>query len=451
MGCTASRNVKTIKERSQKFSEKFNNLLKQHNINLNKSIVPYLDIVYDRNYVIDNGNDNIANLICPICYDIINNPISCSEKENSHSFCKECINSYFKKSDKDKCPMCKNNFEHKTNKKLEDELSKLSFQCIYNKEGCNKIIPYKDYFKHIYICKYSNYLNVCKVEKYNNKNKFFVSCDFKGNNSQIEEHFKKCALFEYNCSFCNKTILRINLKEHMEKECKKIGFLSTKYDLKYAGECREGKSNGYGIYFFLNKIIYEGESKDGLPNGLGILYYSDTEKYVGEFKDDYKDGYGCEMINNMTIYNGYFKKGKRDGFGVKKGEKYLYRGEFKEGKYNGLGYCFNDGEIEKGFWVDDTLTGFGIIIFNNGDKYIGDFINDITNGIGILYFARGDKYEGEFSPDLKKIRYGTYYYKKGGKYTGEFVGFNIDGYGIRYYEDGTSKIGKFYEEGILKS
>ena len=44
----------------------------------------------------------------------------------------------------------------------------------------------------------------------------------------------------------------------MEKECKKIGFMPTKYDLKYVGECLDGKPNGFGIYYLLNKLIYEG-------------------------------------------------------------------------------------------------------------------------------------------------------------------------------------------------
>ena len=34
--------------------------------------------------------------ICPICFCVLKNPISCSDKNNSHSFCKECIDIYLK-------------------------------------------------------------------------------------------------------------------------------------------------------------------------------------------------------------------------------------------------------------------------------------------------------------------------------------------------------------------
>ena len=63
------------------------------------------------------NNDNIINknedLICPICFYILKYPINCSDKNNSHSFCKECIDIYLKESNK--CPICKNNFEYKIN------------------------------------------------------------------------------------------------------------------------------------------------------------------------------------------------------------------------------------------------------------------------------------------------------------------------------------------------
>ena len=59
------------------------------------------------------NNDNLVNknedLICPICFYILKYPINCSDKNNSHSFCKECIDIYLKESNK--CPICKNNFE----------------------------------------------------------------------------------------------------------------------------------------------------------------------------------------------------------------------------------------------------------------------------------------------------------------------------------------------------
>ena len=441
MGCTTARNVKTLKERSQKFSDKFNELLKQNNIDLNKSILPYINVYYDRNYAIE--KNNIDNLICPICYNILKNPICCSANEKSHSFCQDCIDLFIQSNHKE-CPICRQNFEYKTNDKIKDELSKISFQCIYNNEGCHKILPYNNYLKHIYICKFSNYLHICNVQKFNYKKRNFESCGFKGNIHQMEEHFKKCALFKYKCNFCNKNVLRINLKEHMEKECKKICFIDMKDGTKYVGEYLNGKPNGFGILYHLQYgTIYEGQFKDGCKNGYGKSYYNENFIYVGEWNNNKKEGYGCLINNDITIYNGYFKNGLRDGFGILKNGGFKYVGEFKNDKFNGLGYSNDDGEIAEGVWVDNTMTGFGITQFDNGDKYIGDWIGDKTIGIGITYFSNGGIYEGEHGPDYIC---GTFYYPNGEKHEGISKDFILDGYGIHYFKDGKIKTGKFYQK-----
>ena len=62
------------------------------------------------------GQEIKEELICPICFYILNNPISCSDKNNSHSFCKECIDNYLKENNK--CPTCKLKFEYKVNNEI---------------------------------------------------------------------------------------------------------------------------------------------------------------------------------------------------------------------------------------------------------------------------------------------------------------------------------------------
>ena len=48
--------------------------------------------LYDRNNLVD--KENIDIIICPICYFVLKQPISCSDKINSHSFCKTCIDKF---------------------------------------------------------------------------------------------------------------------------------------------------------------------------------------------------------------------------------------------------------------------------------------------------------------------------------------------------------------------
>ena len=112
------------------------------------------------------NNDNLINknedLICPICFYILKYPINCSDKNNSHSFCKECIDIYLK--EKNKCPICKNNFEYKINNDIINSLEKLMFKCLFKNKGCNEIISYKDYFNHLSNCKYKYIKYECNIK-----------------------------------------------------------------------------------------------------------------------------------------------------------------------------------------------------------------------------------------------------------------------------------------------
>ena len=166
-----------------------------------------------------NKDNKFLDLICPICYNVLNDPKSCSSKKNCHYFCKQCIDEYLKNNNN--CPICKNKFENKSKNEIENELHKLEFKCLFYKEGCNKVINYLEYFNHIHTCKYNNNLIYeCKIDKYNYLNKEFEKCNNKGNKEEMRDHFKRCGLIKYKCIFCNESILKIDIKEHVENKCK---------------------------------------------------------------------------------------------------------------------------------------------------------------------------------------------------------------------------------------
>ena len=132
--------------------EGFNNQSNQYDLSFKKYIKKTSISVYKRENVIE--KDNIEDLICPICFYILKNPISCSNNKNSHSFCKECIDEYLKENNK--CPICKLNFEYKINNELNNILNKLSFECLFKNKGCKDILSYSEYLNHINNCKYDN-------------------------------------------------------------------------------------------------------------------------------------------------------------------------------------------------------------------------------------------------------------------------------------------------------
>ena len=146
-------------------------------IEKNKNFEQYIHPYEIKSYCIDNliDKEKAKDLICPICLQLLVNPINCSEEINSHSFCKECIDKYLK--EKNKCPICQLNFKYIISHKTIDELNSLYFQCVFEKEGCNKIVSYSEYFNHINNCKYNKMKYECQVKKYNYNNKEFQNVD----------------------------------------------------------------------------------------------------------------------------------------------------------------------------------------------------------------------------------------------------------------------------------
>ena len=213
--------------------EDLNNQSTQYDLSFNKFIKKRNPkLFYNRDNAIE--KDNIEDLICPICFNILNNPISCSNNKNAHTFCKKCIDQYLKENNK--CPTCKLNFEYKINNELNDSLNKLSFECLFKKEGCKDILSYSEYLNHINNCKYDNNIEYeCNIKKYNYNKKEFELCGYIGNKTNIEEHFKKCGFNEYKCLFCDKNILQRDIEEHVTNECK-IKFEKYPNGDKYFGE-----------------------------------------------------------------------------------------------------------------------------------------------------------------------------------------------------------------------
>ena len=364
--------MEDIKEKENEI----NTSLNENDIDF-KTFLKYNNIIlsYNPENIIDKKNKE--DLICYICYNILNNPISCSDKTNSHSFCKECIDIFLK--DNNKCPLCKLKFEYKINNNLKNELNNLSFKCPFKNEGCNEILFYSEYLNHIINCKYNNIQYECNVNKYDYKTKKFKNCGYLGNKNEIGKHFKLCGLTEYKCIFCQEKILKINIEDHFKYKC--IFRICHYYNGDiYIGELLNNKREGFGIYYYHNGNRYEGEWKNDNKDGIGIFYFSNGDRYEGELKNDKREG--------MGIY--YYFDGER------------YEGEWKNDKTEGMGiYYYFDGDRYEGEWKNDNKDGIGILYFFNGDRYEGEWKNGFYEGYGILYSSFGWKVKRYFRYNTK--------------------------------------------------
>ena len=351
------------KRQEQNINEDLSFLVNKYNINKNEFIIinKENDFYNPENVV---NNNNLFDLSCSICLNILKNPINCSSNLNSHSFCKECIDIYLREYEN--CPICKNNFEYNYNKEIEKKLNELLFRCKYWKEGCDKIINYFEYFKHINECKYGNsdILYTCIVEKYNYVNKNFEPCNYIGKLKEVEEHFKKCAFFQYKCLFCKENIISLNFKEHSINKCKMRIFNDNDGDI-YIGEIKNNQKDGFGIHYTREGDKYRGEWKRSKKHGFGMLLLSGGYKYEGEWKNDNLDGFAI-----ITFFNGD-----------------RYEGECKNNKMNGYGkFNFCNGEIYEGEWKNNTMNGYGKLCQSNGQIIEGEWINNKIEGYGIIYF-----------------------------------------------------------------
>jgi hypothetical protein len=143
-----------------------------------------------------------AELVCSICLEIVRNPKLC--KSCQHMFCNDCINKQLSKS-----KFCPNRCVYKdqeVNLIFKKILYKIEFKCLYYKSGCNSIILYENFDKHIESCIWGDYKCLSP------------GCLIIANFRDIKSHVEKCPLKLVYCDFCLKEVCKKNYESHYE-EC----------------------------------------------------------------------------------------------------------------------------------------------------------------------------------------------------------------------------------------
>ena len=164
------------------------------------------------------------------------------------------------------------------------------------------------------------------------------------------------------------------------------------------------------------------------------MTYVNGDVYEGEWVENAREGHGTywkhEYGRHRAEYVGEWRRGKREGFGVFHDELgQRFEGDWVRSKRHGRGrqtaianaenreYQTDGSNVERtnppgvdvyeGDWVEDRMTGEGVMAYANGDVFIGGWLDGEKHGAGThLYAGKGRAYEGVW--DRGTPRCGTY-------------------------------------------
>ena len=146
----------------------------------------------------------------------------------------------------------------------------------------------------------------------------------------------------------------------------------------YEGYWENNIQNGYGIENWGNDLVYKGEYHNGKKNGIGTIEYPDGSRYEGEWFNNFFEGFGIYYYNNK-IFLGSWKMNSKCGFGIYLTKDVVYIGEYYNDKRNGFGIYFwrKKEHAFVGFWKEGNQHGFGKYLTNKKSKYgIWNYEND---------------------------------------------------------------------------
>ncbi len=197
---------------------------------------------------------------------------------------------------------------------------------------------------------------------------------------------------------------------------------------RYAGDFKDGKKQGKGIYEWANGDKFDGGFVDDKPSGQGQWDFASGDKYIGEIVAGVIVGKGVFIAKNGDRFEGPFVDGKPHGKGV---------------------YRFASGDRYEGEMQAGRMSGKGIYINKGGDRLEANFREGVPQGKGVYYFSNGDRYEGDIAGGALTGQ-GQYFYSNGLRSEGQFVNGTLKGKGAFYFNDGSWFEGEF-EDGLRKA
>lgn len=161
---------------------------------------------------------------------------------------------------------------------------------------------------------------------------------------------------------------------------------------------------------YVNGDVYEGDWVENAREGHGTYwkheYGRHRAEYVGEWRRGKREGFGVFHDELGQRFEGDWVRSKRHGRGRQtaianaEDREYQTDGSYDGGNPPGV-------DLYEGDWVEDRMTGEGVMSYANGDVFAGGWLDGEKHGSGThLYAGKGRAYEGVW--DRGTPRCGTY-------------------------------------------
>jgi hypothetical protein len=167
-------------------------------------------------------------------------------------------------------------------------------------------------------------------------------------------------------------------KEHIKEG---IGTYRWSDGTVYKGEFKNNQMNGVGVIKYIDDSVYEGEISNGVMNGFGKFIWKESNNnykcYFGYYKNGKKDGFGIYYFSIKPVFNvfiGFWSNGKESGVGIRIKNKNVFYVKYREG--------FKEKNIKSGYLCLKYLKGDKNKykkIFEMSHEKIVCFVNKLIN------------------------------------------------------------------------
>lgn len=135
---------------------------------------------------------------------------------------------------------------------------------------------------------------------------------------------------------------------------------------------------------YASGVRYIGEFRNSRREGWGSCIFQDGSKYEGNWINDFPEGAGIKTFPSGKEQKGYWKRGNLE----------------REDQTLVLDQNRRIGILKSDCISGNCTNGNGIFLFPNGDIYVGDFVNGKRHGIGVCYYENRSEYRGRWMNDL---------------------------------------------------